>query len=140
MLAVGLNLKEIMKHWTWLELNLLPTLGSFDSEEEARQFVLCKVEGLLEQKRQAADASPCGGDVSNTVVLHKFHRIFDLPADEKLVNCKAFQLASQLQTTPAPTGRAALHSKGRSTSPSTSSASTRSSSASRPRSKSGGPI
>lgn len=45
MIAVSANLQEIRAHWDYLEKNVLPVLGSFESEEEARQYVLSKVEG-----------------------------------------------------------------------------------------------
>ncbi|CAD5220398.1 unnamed protein product [Bursaphelenchus okinawaensis] len=83
-LAVSLSLKEIQTHWEYLEKAVLPVLAKFESEAEAREFVMTKVESLFEtekNKKVSNEAEP-----TKDVVSHKFHKLFDLPADEKLVN------------------------------------------------------
>ncbi|KAE9553270.1 hypothetical protein FO519_003528 [Halicephalobus sp. NKZ332] len=86
-IAIAVHHSEILKDWAWIENNILPTLGSFDNEEDVRRFVLTKIEGLC-----SLDESGMGafvGDkehISNHAVVHKFHKDFELSADEKLVN------------------------------------------------------
>ncbi|CAD5226888.1 unnamed protein product [Bursaphelenchus xylophilus] len=82
--AVALNSSEIQTHWDYLEKNVLPVLAKFETEAEAREFVMTKVESLLEAEKNKKQSSET--EVSKDLVLHKFHKIFDLPTEEKLVN------------------------------------------------------
>lgn len=85
--AVAANIQEIRSHWEYLEKTVLPTLGSFESEEEARQYVLSKIEGLVkvnETLKQTSSGS--SAEVTRAAIHNKFLQIFDLSSDEKLVN------------------------------------------------------
>uniref|UniRef100_A0A914WWT6 Uncharacterized protein n=1 Tax=Plectus sambesii TaxID=2011161 RepID=A0A914WWT6_9BILA len=50
--AVAVQRKEAGEHWEWIEKNLMPTLGSFDSDEDVIKYVRTKIESLvsLEEK------------------------------------------------------------------------------------------
>uniref|UniRef100_A0A7E4W8G6 GRAM domain-containing protein n=1 Tax=Panagrellus redivivus TaxID=6233 RepID=A0A7E4W8G6_PANRE len=85
-IAVAIQHDEALKHWEWLNTNVVPTLASFDSEEDIRRFVVTKIEGLVSLEEQGSVPSDQLEQISNMSVLHKFHKIFELPADEKLVN------------------------------------------------------
>lgn len=85
-IAVGLNSKEIEEHWNYLETTVLPVLGSFEAEEEARQFVLTRIESLLKIKSDVVEVNNV--DVSKDSIVQNFHKQFLLPKEEKLVNCK----------------------------------------------------
>jgi len=76
-----------LKDWEWIEKNILPTLGSFDNEEDVRRFVLTKIEGLCSLEESNLGAISIDKDnISNNAIVHKFHKDFELPVDEKLVN------------------------------------------------------
>ncbi|KAI6175704.1 GRAM domain protein [Aphelenchoides bicaudatus] len=87
-IAIATTMQEISNHWDYLEKNILPVLGSFESEEEARQYVLSKVEGLIRVSETAKNlsAQQSSAEVTRAAILQKFHKIFELPPDEKLVN------------------------------------------------------
>ena len=104
-IAIAVHHSEILKDWEWIENNILPTLGlalrgfkdshltvtgSFDNEEDVRRFVLTKIEGLCSIEEGALGPIALDKDnISNNAIVHKFHKDFELPADEKLVNCKS---------------------------------------------------
>lgn len=60
-IAVAVDRDEIEQHWSWIEKNLMPTIGrchsrdafdclpsgTFDLEEDVRHFVLTKIAGLV---------------------------------------------------------------------------------------------
>uniref|UniRef100_A0A914YH84 GRAM domain-containing protein n=1 Tax=Panagrolaimus superbus TaxID=310955 RepID=A0A914YH84_9BILA len=85
-IAIAIHHAEILKHWEWLETNVLPTLASFDSEDDVRKFVITKIEGLCSIEESGTRPSEELEHISNHAVLHKFHKVFDLPTEEKLVN------------------------------------------------------
>lgn len=68
----------------------MPTLASFESEDEIIAFVKCKVESILAQQAEAAAQDTVeGGDSSDyKAAVHRFKRLFQMPEEEKLVNCK----------------------------------------------------
>uniref|UniRef100_A0AC34RAX6 Uncharacterized protein n=1 Tax=Panagrolaimus sp. JU765 TaxID=591449 RepID=A0AC34RAX6_9BILA len=85
-IAVAIHHAEILSDWKWLETNILPTLASFDNEEDVRRFVLTKIEGLC-SLQDASGSFPDDNDhISNHAVIHRFHKLFELPPTEKLVN------------------------------------------------------
>ncbi|XP_071853495.1 TBC1 domain family member 9B-like isoform X3 [Apostichopus japonicus] len=87
-LASSMHKREIIRHWEWLEQNLMETLGNFDSDTDVTEFVKCKIESLVantesteEQLKEANEES------KNFKSAHdKWRRLFNLPEDEKLVN------------------------------------------------------
>uniref|UniRef100_A0A914CPM4 GRAM domain-containing protein n=1 Tax=Acrobeloides nanus TaxID=290746 RepID=A0A914CPM4_9BILA len=85
-IANAIHHSEIIEHWDWLEKNLLPTLSSFETEEDVRRFVLTKVEGLRSLEETSSDIIDEGDYISTGAVVYKFQKIFDVPIEEKLVN------------------------------------------------------
>ncbi|CAI4228027.1 unnamed protein product [Auanema sp. JU1783] len=87
-LAVAAELSEIMEHWEWLKLNVCPTLKSFTLEKDARRYILTKVESLVNLDMPITEeaAQDVLDSVSNRSVHIKFHQLFALPTDERLVN------------------------------------------------------
>ncbi|KAH7944591.1 hypothetical protein HPB52_021509 [Rhipicephalus sanguineus] len=83
--ATSLSREEIFQNWAWIEQNLLETLKSFDSEDEATEFVCCKIRSLVAQR----EVSLLEVDQDNAqfrVNASRFASIFNLPPQEKLVN------------------------------------------------------
>ncbi|XP_060086343.1 TBC1 domain family member 9-like [Ylistrum balloti] len=83
--AVANNKKEIHKDWEWLEQHLMETLGAFESNEDATEFIRCKIESLL-----ANEVKLKGEDDDETKryknATRKFMKLFNMPKEEKLVN------------------------------------------------------
>lgn len=83
--AVANNKKEIHKDWEWLEQHLMETLGAFESNEDATEFIRCKIESLL-----ANEVKLKGEDDDETkrykTATRKFMKLFNMPKEEKLVN------------------------------------------------------
>jgi len=69
---------------------LVPTLESLDNEEEITDFVCCKIKSLLVQNVNPYQPDSIQGIESKEFRINsrKFHKIFDMPEEEKLVNCK----------------------------------------------------
>ena len=89
-IACSLTREEIVKDWLWLESNLIPTLSSFDSEDEIADFVKCKIESIIAQEAlPIAKQQVEGNDSSNfKAAVHRFQDVFGMPPEEKLVSCK----------------------------------------------------
>ncbi|KAH7731083.1 Protein TBC-9 c [Aphelenchoides avenae] len=84
-IAVAVDRDEIEQHWSWIEKNLMPTVGTFDLEEDVRHFVLTKIAGLVANDEHFAQ--PGSSDsISDVAVLHNYHQLFVLPSQERLVN------------------------------------------------------
>lgn len=127
--ACALNKADIFRDWDWLEKHLMPTLEAFEKEEEVTEFVRCKVESILAQQRSAtcSDALQGSGDSSHfKAAAQKFARTFEMPEEEKLVNCELArdgrkrrscrnESAFSAQTTPAATSGAESRAKDGST-------------------------
>ncbi|XP_012275102.1 TBC1 domain family member 9 [Orussus abietinus] len=83
--ACSLTYKEILQDWKWLHANLMDTLKSFDTEEEITEFVCCKIQSII-----ANNVPDCQIEEENTqsfkAVSFKFHQLFNVPKDDKLVN------------------------------------------------------
>lgn len=64
-----------------------PIEGAFDEEKELRDFVACKIESLVAQK--SFDTSQDPDSMHHKLSSLKFSKIFNMPKEEKLVNCKS---------------------------------------------------
>ncbi|XP_036360730.1 TBC1 domain family member 9 isoform X4 [Octopus sinensis] len=82
--AIANNKKEIHRDWEWLEQHMLVTLGAFENEEDATEFVKCKVESILANRDNSKDVD----DETERfkAATRKFHKLFNMPKEEKLVN------------------------------------------------------
>ncbi|RWS02354.1 hypothetical protein B4U79_08485 [Dinothrombium tinctorium] len=86
-IACSLTRTEILNDWEWIENNLMPTLLSFENEDEISDFVRCKIESLLAQSNPSPELVVEGGDSSNfRLAAQRFANIFGMPEEEKLVN------------------------------------------------------
>ncbi|XP_041366492.1 TBC1 domain family member 9-like [Gigantopelta aegis] len=81
--ALAGNKRDISKDWEWLEQNLMQTLVSFDSEDEATEFVKCKIESLLANHVILKKDEETEKFLTAT---KKFRKLFNMPNEEKLVN------------------------------------------------------
>lgn len=83
--ATSLSREEIFQNWAWIEQNLLETLKSFDSEDEATEFVCCKIRSLVAQ-REVSLPEVDHDNAQFRLNASRFASIFHLPPQEKLVN------------------------------------------------------
>lgn len=83
-IACSLTLNEIRKNWEWLFNNVVDTLRSFDNEEDITDFVRCKIQSLIATTQDVDVDDEDTKSFKNT--SHKFQRLFNMSADEKLVS------------------------------------------------------
>ncbi|XP_011379278.1 TBC1 domain family member 8B isoform X3 [Pteropus vampyrus] len=83
-IACGANREEIMKHWDWLEQNIMKTLPVFDSNEDITNFVQGKIRGLIAEEGKHSFAKEDDPEKFREALL-KFEKCFGLPEQEKLV-------------------------------------------------------
>lgn len=87
-IACALTHAEIVKDWEWLENNIMLTLSSFDKDEDLENFVRCKIESLYTSLQEEV-LIPDDEDTKNfKSSSHQFQKMFNMPVEEKLVNCK----------------------------------------------------
>ncbi|KAG1658615.1 TBC1 domain family member 9 [Nymphon striatum] len=85
-IACALTHSEITKDWEWIESNIMRTLSTFDQNDEVDVFVRCKIESLLASMLDE-DIRPEDDDTKQfRSSSHQFHRHFNMPEEEKLVN------------------------------------------------------
>ncbi|KAF6041304.1 TBC1D8 [Bugula neritina] len=80
---------EIEEHWRWLENNMISVLGDFESEDEVTDYVKCKIESLrTESVHEDGDVNDEEEEEAKRFkgAIAKFHKLFNLPPEEKLVN------------------------------------------------------
>lgn len=82
--SVANNKKEIIKDWEWIETNLMQTLGAFETDDEATDFVKCKIESMVANKVDAIKDDE--ETKSFKTATRKFMKLFNMPKEEKLVN------------------------------------------------------
>ncbi|CAF1392144.1 unnamed protein product [Adineta ricciae] len=75
--------EEIEEHWQWLEEHIMPALGKIDAGVDVTDYVQSKIKSLCAQ----ADEDEIGDFESDKFknATKKFHKLFNVPADEKLV-------------------------------------------------------
>lgn len=76
----------------------MPTLINFESEEDVTSFVRCKIESLVQVVADhSASAALNSTNANNSQqskesmdsTFEKFIKLFNMPEEEKLVNCKS---------------------------------------------------
>ncbi|KAF2879783.1 hypothetical protein ILUMI_26388 [Ignelater luminosus] len=85
LIACSMTRQEILKDWEWIFKNVSDTLNTFDNEEDITEFVSCKIESIIAVRQDHQDADDEDTKAFKTT-SEKFHRLFVLPKDEKLVN------------------------------------------------------
>ncbi|XP_061166989.1 TBC1 domain family member 9-like isoform X2 [Saccostrea echinata] len=83
--AVANNKVEIHKDWEWIEQNLMETLGAFENEEDATEFVKCKIESMYTHEHKPGEVVDEEAQNYKTST-RKFMKLFNMPREEKLVN------------------------------------------------------
>ncbi|XP_043827368.1 TBC1 domain family member 9 isoform X2 [Dromiciops gliroides] len=78
--------KEITEHWEWLEQNLLQTLSIFENENDITTFVRGKIQGIIAEYNKIDDIKEDDDTEKFKEAIVKFHRLFGMPEEEKLVN------------------------------------------------------
>lgn len=91
-IAVSSKSEDILKDWEWIETNLMPTLVNFDNEKDTTNFIRCKIESLVQVVTDQISETSSGSTSSNNndvdSAISKFTKLFGMPQEEKLVNCK----------------------------------------------------
>ncbi|CAI5449897.1 unnamed protein product [Caenorhabditis angaria] len=86
-LAVAVELKEIQEHWDYVEKTLIVATEPLQLEKDVRRYVITKVESLVNDSEEVINPYTEELDsVSTRSCLERFHKIFSIPPDEKLVN------------------------------------------------------
>ncbi|XP_014472834.1 PREDICTED: TBC1 domain family member 9 isoform X4 [Dinoponera quadriceps] len=84
--ACSLTHEEILLDWEWLHSNLMTTLTSFDTEEEITEFVCCKIQSIIANSIPDSQFADEEDPESFKTVSFKFHQLFNVPKEDKLVN------------------------------------------------------
>lgn len=84
-IASGVTLEEVQKHWKWLEHNILPYMAVFENKEDAASFVQGKVKGLIAEEVLGGQAAGEDDPARFREDLSRFEQRFGLPQREKLV-------------------------------------------------------
>ena len=71
-------------------------LEAIESDEDVREFVKAKIESLVANITTDQDVATETETSRFKSAVIRFHRIFNIPADEKLVNCMFFNLCFDL--------------------------------------------
>ncbi|KAM4662782.1 TBC1 domain family member 8B [Discoglossus pictus] len=83
-IACGASKEEILKHWQWLEHNVMKTLSVFDSSDDITSFVQGKIRGLIAEEGKGSFIKEEDPEKFREALL-KFDKSFGLPVQEKLV-------------------------------------------------------
>lgn len=83
-IATATSKKEIFGNWEWLELNMMKTLCSFESEDDVTEFVMGKIESLAATEGQKKHVNENSKKFKEATM--KFRHLFGMPEEEKLVN------------------------------------------------------
>uniref|UniRef100_A0A8C2J937 TBC1 domain family member 9 n=1 Tax=Cyprinus carpio TaxID=7962 RepID=A0A8C2J937_CYPCA len=85
-IAHGSSRKEITENWEWLEQNLLQTLSIFENENDITTFVKGKIQGIIAEYNKSHDIREDDDTDKFKEAIAKFHKLFVMPEEEKLVN------------------------------------------------------
>lgn len=90
-IAASSSFAEILKDWEYIENHLMPTLTNFENDADVTDFIKCKIESLLQmiidQNATETDVQSSKDVISS---VSKFIKLFSMPEEEKLVNCKLY--------------------------------------------------
>ncbi|XP_051762532.1 TBC1 domain family member 8 [Ctenopharyngodon idella] len=84
-IASGATIEEVLKHWKWLDQNILPYMAVFENKEDAASFVQGKVKGLIAEEVLGGQAAGEDDPARFREDLARFEQRFGLPQREKLV-------------------------------------------------------
>ncbi|KAL4618166.1 TBC1 domain family member 9-like isoform X1 [Arapaima gigas] len=84
--AHGKSYCEITEHWEWLEHNLLQSLSIFENGSDMNMFVRNKVQGVTAEYSRNSGIKEDGDTEKFKEATTRFHRLFGMPEEEKLVN------------------------------------------------------
>lgn len=84
-IASGVTIEEVQKHWRWLDQNLLPYMAVFENKDDAASFVQGKVKGLIAEEVLGGQAAREDDPARFREDLARFEQRFGLPQREKLV-------------------------------------------------------
>ncbi|TRZ02369.1 hypothetical protein DNTS_019011 [Danionella cerebrum] len=84
-IASGVTVEEVQKHWRWLEHNLMPYMAVFENKDDAACFVQGKIKGLIAEEVQGGQAAGEADPGRFRADLRRFEQRFNLPEREKLV-------------------------------------------------------
>ncbi|XP_051566555.1 TBC1 domain family member 8 isoform X2 [Myxocyprinus asiaticus] len=84
-IASGVTLEEVLRHWKWLDQNLMPYMSVFENKEDAASFVQGKVKGLIAEEVLGGQAAREDDPARFREDLVRFEQRFGLPQREKLV-------------------------------------------------------
>lgn len=85
-IASGATIDEVLKHWKWLDQNILPYMAVFENKDDASSFVLGKVKGLIAEEVLGGPAAGEDDPARFREDLARFEQRFGLPQREKLVS------------------------------------------------------
>jgi len=90
MIAACMSGQEALDDWAWLEKELLSKVDNFETPGETTDFVSGKIASIVAihevENIEASDASDVGESSGYKAAKVKFHRLFTVPEDEKLVS------------------------------------------------------
>ncbi|XP_056610180.1 TBC1 domain family member 8 [Triplophysa dalaica] len=84
-IASGVTLEEVQRHWKWLEHNIMPYMAVFENKEDVASFVQGKVKGLIAEEVLGGQAAREEDPARFREDLSRFEQRFGLPQREKLV-------------------------------------------------------
>jgi len=90
MIAACMSGQEALEDWAWLEKELLTKVDNFETPGETTDFVAGKIASIVAihevENIESSDASDAGETSGYKAAKVKFHRLFTVPEDEKLVS------------------------------------------------------
>ncbi|KAL0272685.1 UNVERIFIED_CONTAM: hypothetical protein PYX00_005558 [Menopon gallinae] len=84
MIATSLTHTGIQEDWEWIENNVSAILNSFENEVDITDFVNCKINSVIAISGGPVTEDDETKEFKSTSI--KFHQLFNVPPDEKLVN------------------------------------------------------
>jgi len=93
MVSACMSSQEALSDWAWLERELMPKVINFETSTETTEFIIGKIASVVASNQQddlEASSTQENQDSSESTgykaASEKFHRLFTVPQDEKLVS------------------------------------------------------